>query len=128
MTSPTRLLIVARHPAVRAGTRTIFQLAECIEVIGEAAGPAEALQEALRLRPDVALIDLDPPGESEDRLSLIAQIKALALGIRVAALTAHDYPAARQRASASGADAVIIKGADLNEMLQIIQDLKEKPK
>jgi signal transduction histidine kinase/DNA-binding NarL/FixJ family response regulator len=60
-----RVLIAAARPLLRAGIVRLLSWADPgIEVIGEAATAAEALQACRELRPDVVLADLGlPPGE-----------------------------------------------------------------
>jgi DNA-binding NarL/FixJ family response regulator/class 3 adenylate cyclase len=59
--SRMRLLIVDDQALVRAGFRMILEAEEDIEVVGEAADGREAVAEALRLRPDVVLMDVRMP-------------------------------------------------------------------
>ena len=56
-----RVLIVDDQALVRAGFRMIIDAEEDIEVAGEAADGAAAVTEALRLRPDVVLMDVRMP-------------------------------------------------------------------
>jgi DNA-binding NarL/FixJ family response regulator len=121
MADTTRILIVAGHPAVRADMRTIFQLADGIEVVGEAACLSEAIRQAQTLHPDVALVDLEMSAQDGNGYDILIQLKAQHLAKTVVVLTAHDYPAARQAAARCGADAIIIKGADFNSMLDTIR-------
>ena len=57
----TRVLIVDDQSLVRAGFRMILDAEESMEVVGEAANGREAVEEALRLRPDVVLMDVRMP-------------------------------------------------------------------
>ncbi len=55
------MLIVDDQALVRAGFRMILDAQENIEVIGEASDGEEAVAEALRLRPNVVLMDVRMP-------------------------------------------------------------------
>ena len=55
------VLIVDDHAVVRQGLRTFLELQEAIEVVGEAANGAEAVELTLKLLPDVVLMDLVMP-------------------------------------------------------------------
>ncbi len=56
-----RVLVVDDHSVVREGLRAFLELQDGIEVAGEAADGAEAIEQARRLRPDVVLMDLMMP-------------------------------------------------------------------
>lgn len=118
-TSSIRVLIIANHPGVRADMRVILQLADELDVVGEAASPDEAVRQCQALRPDVALVDLEMTCPGGDGYAVITSLHPLVKS--VAALTSHDYPAARDKALHCGANAVIIKGADFTTMLETIQ-------
>ncbi len=61
------VLIVDDQALVRAGFRMILDAEEDIEVAGEAADGADAVTEALRLKPDVVLMDVRMPRVRRDR-------------------------------------------------------------
>ena len=52
-----RVLIVDDHAVVREGLRTFLELQDGIAVVGEAPDGVEAVELAVRLEPDVILID-----------------------------------------------------------------------
>jgi NarL family two-component system response regulator LiaR len=53
-----RVLIVDDHSIVREGLRMLLALDPDLEVVGEAANGAEAIERARQLRPDVVVMDL----------------------------------------------------------------------
>jgi two-component system, NarL family, response regulator DevR len=60
-----RVLIVDDHELVRVGLHTLLQMETDVEVVGEAGTGSQALIQAMRLRPDVVLLDArlpDMPG------------------------------------------------------------------
>jgi DNA-binding NarL/FixJ family response regulator len=124
MASSIRVLIVTGHASVRAELRTIFQLADGIALVGEAAYLSDAIRQAQVMQPDLAVVDLEMPGRQG--FEILSQLKGLHLAKALAALTAHDYPTARQNAVRCGADAIIIKGADLAVMLEIIRNTMQR--
>ncbi|MBE0698747.1 MAG: response regulator transcription factor [Anaerolineaceae bacterium] len=125
MTARIRLLIIANHPTVLADMLTIFQLADDFEVIGEATSLGEAIHLSQALHPDVALVDMEMTGKESRGGTVISQMKAKHLAKAVAALTSHDYPAARKDVFHCGADAIIIKGADFNSVLEELRQIVE---
>src|SRR5579859_6660670 len=56
-----RTLIVDDHSVVREGLRMFLARDPDLEVVGEAADGARAIQQARRLRPDVVVMDLLMP-------------------------------------------------------------------
>ncbi|HIQ05189.1 MAG TPA: response regulator transcription factor, partial [Anaerolineae bacterium] len=59
-----RLLLVDDHEVVRIGLRTLLERRHQFTVVGEASTGAEAVAQALHLRPDVVLMDIRLPGQS----------------------------------------------------------------
>lgn len=116
-----RLLIVDDVSQVRADLRTLLPLAGDIEIVGEAANGLEAIHQADALQPDVILMDLEMP--LMNGYEATRRIKGRSPACRVIALTVHGYPEALERASQSGVDALIVKGAPLMSLIQEI--LKE---
>jgi NarL family two-component system response regulator LiaR len=52
-----RVLIVDDHAIVRKGVAALLTTGPVIRVVGEASNGAEAVQQALAVRPDVILMD-----------------------------------------------------------------------
>ena len=80
-----RVLIVDDHEVVRQGLRTFLELQEEIEVVGEAADGAAAVERAAALSPDVTLMDLVMPGI--DGVEATRQIRAANPASKVVVLT-----------------------------------------
>jgi DNA-binding NarL/FixJ family response regulator len=67
-----RVMLVDDHALVRSAVRGALDAPD-IEVVGEASSAEAALDEALRVRPDVILLDVDMPGMSG--LQLIRELR-----------------------------------------------------
>lgn len=115
----TRILIVDDLARVREGLRTVLELENDLEVVGEAADGLEAVDLAEVLRPDVVLMDLEMSGM--DGFEATRQIKQRALAEGVVVLTIHGDGRARERAAAMGADAFVEKGIPIGELIEVIR-------
>ncbi len=115
-----RVMIVATHTEVREGLCTVLHLAGSLEVSGAAAGLSSAIRQAGAACPDVALVDLEMPGG--EGYETIRQLARRFPGTTLIALTAHDDAATRESAARAGAVAVLVKGMELPELVNAIQE------
>lgn len=115
----TRVLIVDDHPAVRQGVRSFIYLQEDMEVVGEAAGGVEALNEAARAMPNVVLMDLVMP--DTDETALIRDIRKLNPDIRILVLTAFSEDDRVFAAMRAGAHGYIMKDVTATDLARCIR-------
>ncbi|MFJ4670709.1 response regulator [Kitasatospora purpeofusca] len=123
MNRPVRVLIADDQALLRTGFRLLIENAPGLTVAGEAAGGEQAVELALRLRPDVVLMDIRMPGT--DGLEATRRICADpdAAGTRVLVLTTFDldeYVYAALRGGASGFLLKDILPADLLTALRVV--------
>jgi len=111
-----RALLVNDHQIVRSGVRKVLEATGRIEVVGEAAGVAEALERAGLLRPDVVVLDLTLRDGSG--LDAIAELRAA--GARVVILSMQDEPAYARKAFELGAQGYVVKDAADEELADAI--------
>lgn len=100
-----RVLVVDDQALIRAGFAAILGTTPGVEVVGEAADGAAAVDSARRLRPDVVLMDIRMPGV--DGITATAEIctDPALVDVRVVVLTTFEsdqYVFAALRAGASG--------------------------
>ena len=98
------VLIVDDQALVRAGFRMILDAEEDIEVAGEAADGVEAVAEALRLKPDVVLMDVRMPQVDgiEATRRLLAADSAETKVVMLTTFDMDEYVYDALRAGASG--------------------------
>jgi len=117
---PLRVLVCDDQALVRAGFTKLLEAADGIEVAGEAADGAIAVDQATRLQPDVVLMDIQMP--VLDGISATARIvTAHAHRIRVLVLTTFgtdEYVAEALRAGASG---FLLKDAPPERLVEAIR-------
>jgi DNA-binding NarL/FixJ family response regulator len=113
-----RVLIVDDMPQVRQELRVLLQLADELEVVGEAADGREAISQAEALRPDVVVMDLEMPGM--DGFEATRQIKARGLAEKVVVLSIHAHSDNVQRARQAGVDVFIDKASRYKTLMSAI--------
>ncbi|HZT14557.1 MAG TPA: response regulator transcription factor [Gaiellaceae bacterium] len=101
----TSVLIVDDHPSFRASARALLE-AEGLDVVGEAADGASALEEAARLRPQVVLLDVQLPDIGG--FDVAARLSADG-GPQVILTSSHDVRDFGQLVARSGAAGFIPK-------------------
>jgi NarL family two-component system response regulator LiaR len=113
------VLIVDDHTIVRQGLRTLLELMEDITIAGEAATGKAAVEQAIRLRPDVVLMDLVMP--EMNGIQATREICALGLGTRVIALTSFQEDEKIIPAIQAGAAGFLLKDVSPAELVEAIR-------
>ena len=116
-----RVLLVDDQTLVRTGFRMILDETDDIEVVGEAADGPTAVAEALRLEPDLVLMDLRMPGFDGDEAT--ARILVQRPGIRVVVLTTYETDESILTAIEAGASGYLLKAAPQDEILAGIRSV-----
>ena len=116
---PIQVLLVDDHRMVREGLAVFLQVADDLELAGEAEDGAEAVELCARLRPDVVLMDLKMPrmdGATATRL-----ITERFPGIRVIALTSFQEEGLVERALHAGAISYLLKNVTAEALGEAIR-------
>jgi len=109
MPSRWRVLVVEDHALTRAGLVTALKARGEFEIVGEASDGIEALELAIRLKPDVAVVDIGLPGQ--DGIALTRSLHHDLPDTNVVILTMHDLENEVLAALAAGADAYCLKSS-----------------
>jgi two-component system response regulator NreC len=113
-----RVLIADDHAVVRAGLRALLSSAPDLDLVGEASGGVEAVELAVKLHPDIVVLDLSMP--DLDGISAVRQIKASCPQTRLVILTVHEDDALLRAAVKAGASGYILKRAAEAELISAI--------
>ncbi|MEU6726319.1 response regulator transcription factor [Nonomuraea wenchangensis] len=113
-----RVLLADDHPVYRDGLRMMLHSTGEAEVVGTAADGEEAVAEAVRLSPDVVVMDLRMP--RLDGVAATERITAGCPGTHVLVLTMHEDDESVFAAMLAGARGYLLKGADQTEILRAI--------
>ena len=98
--------------------RTILQLVDDIEVVGEAENGTEAVEQTKRLGHDVVLMDMKMA--PSDGLSAARGIREHSESVGVVMITMHDSDIARERALEVGVDTFVEKGIGMEDLVEKI--------
>ncbi len=102
-----RLLLVDDHEVVRLGLRALFNRTGTIQVVGESATLAAAVTDALRLKPDVIVMDVRLPDGSG--VEACREIRAECPDTRVLFLTSYPDDAVVLSTVFAGASGFLLK-------------------
>jgi DNA-binding NarL/FixJ family response regulator len=106
---PIRVLIADDHAVVRDGLSLVLSQLDGFEVVGEAATGDEAVRQAVILKPDVVLMDIQMPGL--DGVEATRQITDLVPSVAVLMLSMYSDEATAVGAMRAGARGYLLKGA-----------------
>jgi DNA-binding NarL/FixJ family response regulator len=109
-----RILVADDHGLVRRGARALLQARHGWRVVGEAANGREAVENTIKLKPDVAVVDITMP--EMDGVEVTRQIREAVPGTKVLVLTMHESEQLVHRALDAGARGYLLK-SDLTECL-----------
>lgn len=114
-----RILVADDHPVVRDGVVAMLSTQPAFEVVGEAATGREAVALAIRLRPDIILLDLEMP--DLDGVEALAQLRTACPEVRALVFTAFDTDDRIIGAVRAGAQGYLLKGAPRDELFNAIR-------
>ncbi|GLU48893.1 response regulator [Nocardiopsis ansamitocini] len=117
------IVLVDDEQLVRSGLRMILDSAPDLEVVGEGADGAEALELAARLAPDVILLDIRMPGM--DGLTAAARLAELPGSPKVILLTTFDLDEYVHAALRAGAMGFLLKDTPPRDLITAVRTIDE---
>jgi DNA-binding NarL/FixJ family response regulator len=118
---PVRVLIVEDQVLVRQGLRTILDLEEGIQVVGEAADGVEALERIPELLPEVALVDVRMP--RMDGIELVRRLRQEHPHVMPVFLTTFDDDEYVFEGLKAGGRGYVLKDTPSEELAAAIQNV-----
>jgi len=116
---PIRIVIADDHGVLRAGLRALLNSEHDLEVVDEAADGDAAERLALRVKPDVVLLDISMPGPNG--IEVARRIKKQLPDTQVLILTVHEDESLLRAALDAGASGYIVKRAVESELINAIR-------
>ena len=119
MDSRIRVLIADDHAVVRMGLSALLGAEDDIEVVGEAKNGEETVREALRLMPDVVVMDLVMP--KKDGVAATAELHEKLPSVRILILTSYSTSDGIAHAIEAGAAGALMKSAENESLISAIR-------
>jgi two-component system response regulator NreC len=115
----TTIVLADDHHVVRQSFRLLLEAEPDFHVLGEAASGLETIQLALRLRPDVLLVDLMMP--ELNGVEVARRIKKQLPNTVIVILSMHENEAYVVEALRAGVSAYVLKKSTAQELVYAIQ-------
>ena len=118
MADAVRVLVADDHPVFRDGLAMLLASVDGIEVVGTAADGVQAVDAAVRLLPDVVVMDVQMPRLNGVEATRRLATEAPSVGIVVLTMSEDDgtvFAAVR-----AGARGYLVKGAEQEEIVRAI--------
>ena len=117
-----KILVVDDHAIFRKGLVGLLKPEPDLEIVGEAGSVREAVEQALRLRPDLILLDFSLPDGTG--LDAMQPILAKLPGCKIVFLTIQDADDVLFDAIRKGAKGYILKSVPVSELLASLKALE----
>ncbi|MBZ2198199.1 response regulator transcription factor [Occultella gossypii] len=114
-----RVLLAEDEELIRHALGVLLDREEDLAVVATAADGRDAVDQAQRHRPDVAVVDLQMPGL--DGYEVVTELARVLPECRAVILTAHGKPAVLRRALASGARGFLAKGGPGSALADVVR-------
>jgi two-component system response regulator NreC len=122
-TPPVRILIADDHDVMRGGTRALIERQPGWEVCGIAATGREAVAQAIKLEPDIVIMDMTMP--ELNGLDAAIRIKRRLPKTEILMFTAHETDELIREVFEAGAKSFILKSEAHHFLVEAIQSLSQ---
>jgi two-component system response regulator DesR len=116
-----RILLAEDQAMMRGALAVLLDLEEDMEVVAQVEDGADVVAQAARLRPDVALLDIEMPGLSG--LDAAAHLAEQVPDCKVLIVTTFARPGYLQRAMAAGARGFLVKDGPAEGLADAIRQV-----
>ncbi|MDO8689032.1 MAG: response regulator transcription factor [Dehalococcoidia bacterium] len=115
----TRIVLADDHIMFRQAIARALDDVEGFQVVGQASTAEEAIELVTQLAPEVVLMDITMPGMGG--LMATEAVRKAYPGVGVLIVTIHDREDYFFKALQAGASGYILKGAELDELVEAVQ-------
>jgi DNA-binding NarL/FixJ family response regulator len=121
MSNPIRIVIADDHPIVRKGLRRVIEEEPDFEIVAEAGDGETGLELIRKLRPKVAVLDLDMP--RLNGFAVAVEIRRCNLSVEIIFLTIHNEVDLLHKAMNLGGSGYIVKETALVDIVDGIRSV-----
>jgi two-component system, NarL family, response regulator NreC len=116
---PIRILLADDHVVVRHGLKLVIEDQPDLTVVAEAGDGESAVQQALKMKPDVIVMDISMPGMNG--LAATRKLRLLQPKAAIVTLTRHTDDAYLQELLRAGVSGYVLKQSAPAELVQAIR-------
>ncbi len=116
-----KIMFVEDHKLIRVGIKTVFDEADGFEVVSEASTGKEAVEKALKTKPDVILLDIGLPDMSGCKV--ITKLQEYECPSKIIILSSHNSDDEVNKCLSSGVYAYVIKDINTEMLLYIVRSV-----
>jgi DNA-binding NarL/FixJ family response regulator len=119
-TNPIRVVVADDHSLYRSGLVITLNTEDDIAVVGQGQTSTDAVALAVRLSPDIVLLDLNMPGNGISAAATIALLRPSAKCVIMTALIDEE---AIDRARRAGVCGFILKGVAARDLTRLLRTI-----
>ena len=120
-----KLMIVDDHEVVRLGLISLFGLYPKLKVVGEASTQDEAISNALKIKPDLIIMDVKLSSQKQvnqnNGISACRKIKEVLPETKIIMLSSYADDELIHESILAGASGYLLKGLDSQELIKSIE-------
>lgn len=119
MTNEITVLLADDHPVFRRGLSLMLASDKQLQIVAEAANGTEALARVQELQPDIAILDVNMPGQTG--FDVARELQSSDLATRLIFLTMHRDEAIFNTALDLGAHGYLLKESAIEEIIACVK-------
>lgn len=117
----TRILLADDHPMIRNAIEVLLRDSE-FEIVGMVGSASAALDEAIRLEPEIILLDIQMPGGSG--LDVLRSLRSTKSKVKVVLLTAAIDDSSLVESKSLKVQGIVLKNSDPAYLLECLENVR----
>lgn len=117
----TRILLADDHPMIRNAIEVLLRDSE-FEIVGMVGSASAALDEAIRLEPEIILLDIQMPGGSG--LDVLRSLRSAKSKVKVVLLTAAIDDSSLVESKSLKVQGIVLKNSDPAYLLECLENVR----